>query len=77
MKELIENAESRGYITAAEIAENKDTVKIKQALARSTNDILISIQLPLRREKAALIETHATQLAAVTDVEEKAKLQLS
>jgi len=43
MKDLIENAESRGYITAAEVTENKDTVKIKQALARSTNDILISL----------------------------------
>lgn len=52
MKDLVENAESRGYMTAAEIQEGTDQVKIQQVLARSCNDLLVGIQVPLRREKA-------------------------
>lgn len=43
MKDLLENSEQKGYLTAAEIQENRDTIKIHQALARSTNDILVSM----------------------------------
>lgn len=43
MKDLIENAESRGYMTAAEIQEGADPVKIQQVLARSCNDLLVGI----------------------------------
>jgi hypothetical protein len=56
MRDLIEQAESKGYMTAAEIQENKDPVKVQQALARATNDLLISLQLPLRREKQTLLD---------------------
>lgn len=43
MKELIEHADSKGYLTAAEIQENKDPIKVQQALARATNDMLVAL----------------------------------
>lgn len=44
MKDLLENAEARQYLTAQEIAEKScDATKLQQALARSTNDLLVSI----------------------------------
>jgi len=56
MRDLIDQAESKGYMTAAEIQDNRDPVKVQQALARATNDLLLSLQLPLRREKKELLE---------------------
>ena len=53
LKNLLEHAEASGYLTKEEtlsmdsVSENKK----RQVLARSTNDLLVSIQLPLRREK--------------------------
>lgn len=44
MKDLLENAEARQYLTAQEIAEKScDATKLQQALARSTNDLIVSI----------------------------------
>jgi hypothetical protein len=56
MRDLIEQADSKGYMSAAEIQEGKDTTRIQQALARATNDLLVSLQLPLRREKLASLQ---------------------
>lgn len=45
MKDLFDNAENKGYLTRDEINDGtgKDSHKIQQALARSTNDILVSM----------------------------------
>lgn len=75
MKDLVDCADSRGYLSAAEIEANKEPLRVMQALARATNDLLVSLQLPLRREKQTLLDQFATQLAAVTDKDEKAKVQ--
>lgn len=74
LKDLLENAETKGYLTAAEIAENKDLHRMQQALARSTNDLLVSMQLPLRREKQQQLEQFTQALSAVTDPEERKQL---
>ena len=67
MKDLIENSESRGYMTAAEIAENHDHMKVQQALARSANDLVAGIQVPLRREKQAMLDDFNSKIGSVTD----------
>lgn len=53
LRDLLENAEVRGYLTKEETLSLDTTPenKKRQALARSTNDLLVGIQLPLRREK--------------------------
>jgi len=55
MKDLLDNAEVRGYATAAELQESKDSTRLQQVLARSTNDLLVALQVPLRREKDQLL----------------------
>jgi hypothetical protein len=42
MRDLLENAEARGYLTPTDIQES-NPIKMQQALARSTNDILVSL----------------------------------
>ncbi len=52
---LMEHIEAKQYLTPAELLE-ANPVKMQQTLARATNDLLASIQLPLRREKQQWIE---------------------
>lgn len=42
MKDLIENAEARGYMTADELNSDQTSVKAVQALARSCNDLVLN-----------------------------------
>ena len=54
MEDLLNQAKAKDYLTEAE-AENLsavDEVKVRQVLARTTNEILASITVPLRRIKA-------------------------
>lgn len=74
MKDLIENSESRGYMTAAEIAENHDHMKVQQALARSANDLVAGIQVPLRREKQAMLDDFNSKIGSVTDETQRKQL---
>ena len=51
-----------------------EEVKLRQALARSTNEIMASITLPLRRQKAEQERTFFESLEKMSDEErEKAK----
>jgi hypothetical protein len=54
MADLLDRARAAGYLTQQETEEleSVDSTKIQQALARCTNEILTSIQMPLRRQKA-------------------------
>ena len=42
MKDLIENADARGYMAAAELNSDQTSVKAVQALARSCNDLVLN-----------------------------------
>jgi hypothetical protein len=50
LNQLMEHIEAKQYLTPVELQE-ANPIKLQQVLARATNDILASIQLPLRREK--------------------------
>ena len=52
---LMEHIEAKQYMTPTEIQE-ANPVKMQQTLARATNDLLASMQLPLRREKQQWVE---------------------
>ena len=41
MKDLIDNADQRGYMPATELTSDHSSVKAVQALARSCNDLLL------------------------------------
>ena len=69
MKDLMEQADSKGYMTVQEIQDNKEPLKVQQALARATNDLLIAFSLPLRREKQAMMDQLSQQLETLTDEE--------
>lgn len=54
ISDLLNQSKARGYLTEEE-AQNiadVDELKLRQALARTTNELLASITLPLRRLKA-------------------------
>ena len=71
---LMEHIEAKQYLTAAELQE-ANPVKMQQTLARATNDLLASIQLPLRREKQQGLDVFNSNLATLTDPNEKKSLQ--
>lgn len=53
-----------------------DEVKLRQALARSTNEILAAFTLPLRRQKAEQERTFLESVEKMSEEEkEKAKAQ--
>ena len=53
MSDLVNQAKAKQYLTEAEANDIKtiDEIKLRQVLARCTNEILASITVPLRREK--------------------------
>jgi len=56
LSDLINQAKTANYLTPEEIAntEKVDPQKLQQVLARCTNEILVSIIVPLKREKLAI-----------------------
>lgn len=54
ISDLLNQSKARGYLTEEEALNiaDVDEVKLRQALARATNELLASITLPLRRLKA-------------------------
>lgn len=61
------------YLSDSEIASlaTVDPIKLQQVFARCTNDILVSIQLPLRREKLELKENFDIKLNAAPEVDKE------
>jgi len=55
LQDLINQAQTANYLTPEEIAntEKVDPLKLQQVFARCTNEILVSIIVPLKREKLA------------------------
>ena len=54
ISDLLNQSKAKGYLTEDEASKiaDVDEMKLRQALARSTNEILASITIPLRRIKA-------------------------
>ena len=52
-----------------------DEIKLRQVLARSTNEILASITVPLRRLKRDADDEFHTKYEALEDAEEKKELR--
>ena len=53
MADLVNQAKGKQYITETEANDIKaiDEIKLRQVLARCTNELLAGITVPLRREK--------------------------
>jgi len=53
LSDLLNQAKAKTYLTEDEASElsNVDPIKVRQVLARTTNEILASITVPLRRMK--------------------------
>ena len=67
--EILDRARAAGYLTDLELASlaSVDPIKLQQVFARCTNEILVSIQLPLRREKLDLKIDFETKINTATD----------
>lgn len=75
--DLINQAKARSYLSEEEAAnvQTVDEVKLRQVLARTTNELLASITVPMRRLKRDGDDDFHTKLDAVEDEEQKKVLQ--
>ena len=73
MTDLLNQAKAKDYLTEAEAGDlsKVDPVKVRQVLARTTNEILASITVPLRRLKAEEVEKIREKIEKSEDDGEK------
>ena len=73
ISDLINQAKAKQYLTEEECSEIKavEEVKLRQVLARCTNEILASITVPLRRAKLAAEEEFQAALEKMETDEER------
>ena len=73
LADLLNQAKAKSYLTEAEADDltKVDPLKVRQVLARTTNEILASITVPLRRLKAEEVEKFKERLEKIEDEEEK------
>ena len=71
--DLINQAKAKAYLTDAECEDlpNVDPIKARQVLARTTNEILASMTVPLRRLKAEEQERFKEKLEKIADKADK------
>lgn len=79
MSDLLERAKTAGYLSAAEAEDidSIDTSKLTQILARCTNELLVSMQLPLRRQKAEMVAEYEGTLEKAESPSEKESIRQS
>ncbi len=79
MADLLDRAKAAAYLTQAEAddLEAVEPTKICQVLARCTNEILTSIQVPLRRQKADQLAEFEAQLEKAESPSEKESMRFS
>ena len=79
ISELLERARAANYLEPAELADlhSVDKVKLQQVLARCTNEILVSIQVPLRRQKAEQQQEFETLLLGAGSETERESMKFS
>jgi hypothetical protein len=67
--DLVNQAKARGYLTDAEsdALGDIDEVKLRQVLARTTNELLAGYSVPLRRAKLEEEEKFQEQLEKMSD----------
>jgi hypothetical protein len=75
--DLINQAKARAYLTEEEASNVRtvDEVKLRQVLARTTNELLASITVPMRRAKRDADDDFFAKLEAVEDEAQKKELQ--
>ena len=68
LEDLLNQAKAKTYMTEEECENlaNVDPIKVRQVLARTTNEILASITVPLRRIKLEEQEKFAVKVAGLT-----------
>ena len=73
MADLVNQAKGKGYLTEEEGNNlgSVDEIKLRQVLARSTNEILAGITLPLRRLKKDADDEFNAKYEALEDEEAK------
>ena len=73
LADLLNQAKAKQYLTEAEAddLQNVDAIKVRQVLARTTNEILASITVPLRRIKLEEQNQFKEKLEKITDKDEK------
>ena len=74
---MLNQAKAKQYLTEAEAddLQNVDAIKVRQVLARTTNEILASITVPLRRIKLEEQNQFKEKLEKITDKDEKKAAQ--
>ena len=75
--DLINQAKARAYLTEEEAnnVRTVDEVKLRQVLARTTNELLASITVPMRRAKRDADDDFFAKLGEIEDEEQKKELQ--
>ena len=75
MSDLVNQAKAKQYVTEAEANDLKtiDEIKLRQVLARCTNEILAGITVPLRREKQGEKEKFEETLEKVENETERSE----
>ena len=70
-------AKAKGYLSEDEIASIStiEEIRLRQALARSTNELLAGITVPLRRQKAEELKAHEENVEKLTDEKEIAEAE--
>jgi len=69
---LLSQSKAKGYLTEDEISSLStiEELRLRQALARSTNELLASVTVPLRRQKAEELKTFEESVEKMTDEKE-------
>jgi hypothetical protein len=75
--DLLNQAKAKAYLTEEETTElaGVDPIKVRQALARATNEILASITVPLRRTKLDEAEKVKEKLEKISDDTDRKKAE--
>ena len=73
LADLLNQAKAKQYLTEAEADDlaSVDPTKVRQVLARTTNEILASMTVPLRRQKLEEQNAFKEKLEKITDTDEK------
>ena len=73
MADLLNQAKAKSYITEEEAADlgKVDQIKVRQVLARTTNELLAGITVPLRRQKAEDADKFKESLEKMADDEKR------
>jgi len=75
LSDLLNQVRAKAYLTEEETTDlaNTDPIKVRQAFARATNEIIASIAVPLRRIKLDEAEKFKEKLEKIVDDADRKK----